>query len=99
MGDKTAWLPVTLGDLRKHTLASMLFLCLIALSILYKRSENLNANDKKEDAAEIQNLKTEVKQLRTEVSFMQEQARRSDSALASVTAILKTLEKYNRIIQ
>lgn len=92
-------LPVTLKDLRKHTLASMLFLCLIAVSVLYGRSEKKSTVQTQRDASEIQELKKEVKQLRTEVSFMQEQARRSDSALASVTAILKTLEKYNRIIQ
>lgn len=90
----SSWLPVTKEDLRKHTLASMLFLCLIAITILYTRSEKQNSKQTERDALEKEELKKEVKQLRTEVSFLTEQARRSDSALADVKATLKTLQKY-----
>lgn len=90
-------LPVTLKDLRKHTLASMLFLCLIVISVLYARSEKQNTADKKEDATEIQSLRQEVKDLRTEVSFLKEQGRRSDSALADVKATLRVLKESGQI--
>src|SRR5574339_477534 len=93
----SSWLPITLNDLRRHTLASMLFLCIIVISILYTRSEKQNTAQKQSDATEIDNLKKEVRQLRTEVSFMNEQMRRSDSALADVRATLRELKKYNNI--
>lgn len=91
-----SWLPVTKEDLRKHTLASMLFLCLIVISILYTRSQKQSEEIDDERILEINALKQEVKQLRTEVIFMHEQMRRSDSALSDVKATLRALEKYGR---
>lgn len=92
-------LPVTVKDIAKHPLPSMLLVCLVAISALYLRAEKKSTNVDNSRLEEIKSLKMEVKQLRTEVSFLQEQARRSDSALADVRATLKTLKEYRIITQ
>lgn len=91
--------PITFKEFIKHPGAALLFLCLFAISGLYVRSENKNSEQYKERLSEIKELKIETKQLITEVSFLKEQVRRSDSALADVRATLKVLKEYGKITQ
>lgn len=97
INEKTSPLPVTLKDIRKYPLASMLFLCLIAISILYARSEKQNTKTIDDLKANNTELKEMLKRHSTEIGFLQEQVRRGDSALADVKATLRTLKEYGKI--
>lgn len=90
-------IPVTVKDIAKHPLASITLVCLIGISGLYLRSEKIRSNMDDERKLSIRACIEKTDRLGTEVSFLQEQVRRSDSALASVTATLKVLEKYYKI--
>lgn len=90
-------LPITVKDIARHPLASITLVCLIAISGLYIRSEKLRSGLDDERKLTIQTCVDKTDRLSTEVSFLREQVRRGDSALADVRATLRVLKEAGRI--
>lgn len=90
-------LPINFKEFKKNPVIAMLFLCLIAISVLYVRSEKKNQQQDEERKGTIQSCINKTDRLATEVSFLTEQVRRSDSALADVRATLRVLKEVRAI--
>lgn len=90
-------LPVNFREFKKNPVIAMLFLSLIAISVLYVRSEKKNQKQDDERRGTIQSCIDKTDRLSTEVSFLTEQVRRSDSALADVRATLRVLKEVRAI--
>lgn len=90
-------LPISFKEFSKKPLTGILYLSLIVIGYLYIDIKvSYNKRDK-ERIDTIQLLVDKTDRLSTEVSFLREQVRRSDSALADVRATLKVLKEVGKI--
>lgn len=92
-----ATLPVSFKEFSKKPLTAIMYLLFIAVSFLYLRVEKSYRTLDEERKTSIRECLDETKKLRTEVGFYNEQARRSDSALADVRATLKVIKEVSKI--
>lgn len=89
--------PITLKELRENPVSAILYLCLIGITIMYIRAESNYKSQYNEKKESIQMCVDKTNKLSTEVSFLTEQVRRSDSALADVRATLRVLKEVGKI--